>query len=361
MPRQNFYEVLELDQTATDSMIKKAYRRLALKYHPDKNADKTLEEQEIAKKKFQAIGSAYETLRDTREAYDMRLNAGVLEDNDYVDVEVNSNKAENTQQKKPTTSHKQSSTSQPNPSAPPGKPATFNTQGSNTTPPPSFENRSTRNSTQEPSWTPRSEETSMPQASRTARKKATQFPTFPSYDDLFQQRTTDAFEALRKAFNNEKYVPKNVQTKENEEKIRENIFRPQCAPKQPKDERMEQNFVIMHVMIVSGSINSQKRFEGMICCCTIVMVPKVMPMVTSHNHSKDVLDNLLDNLFNQPSYNSYQPKKIEQNNSHMWGKSSNLFGNNQRNTPRTKEPQENQAGDFRPSPFNKTPSPFRSQ
>ena len=55
----NPYEVLGVDKTADADEIKSAYRRLALKYHPDRNAgDKTAEE------KFKQISEAYATLRD---------------------------------------------------------------------------------------------------------------------------------------------------------------------------------------------------------------------------------------------------------------------------------------------------------
>lgn len=52
----NLYEILELEQTATELDIKKSYHRLALLYHPDKNTDKN------ATEKFQDIQSAYQIL-----------------------------------------------------------------------------------------------------------------------------------------------------------------------------------------------------------------------------------------------------------------------------------------------------------
>lgn len=56
---RDLYEVLGVDKNATDSEIKKAYRKLALQYHPDKNqGDK------IAEAKFKEISAAYETLSD---------------------------------------------------------------------------------------------------------------------------------------------------------------------------------------------------------------------------------------------------------------------------------------------------------
>lgn len=64
----NFYEILGVDNDADESQIKKAYRSLSLKYHPDRNTD------EEATTKFQSISEAYETLSDPelRKKYDMQ-------------------------------------------------------------------------------------------------------------------------------------------------------------------------------------------------------------------------------------------------------------------------------------------------
>lgn len=55
---QNYYQVLELNNNASEGDIKKAYKRLALKYHPDKNKDPD------AVEKFQKVAQAYQHLTD---------------------------------------------------------------------------------------------------------------------------------------------------------------------------------------------------------------------------------------------------------------------------------------------------------
>jgi DnaJ like chaperone protein len=64
----NPYKILGINSTATNAEIKKSYRRLMSKYHPDKLASKNLPKEEIAKatEKTQEIKSAYEQLRRNR-------------------------------------------------------------------------------------------------------------------------------------------------------------------------------------------------------------------------------------------------------------------------------------------------------
>jgi len=67
MTDTSFYDVLELSQNSTTDDIKKSYKKLAMKYHPDKNPENS-----EALEKFKQITEAYETLSDPdkREAYD---------------------------------------------------------------------------------------------------------------------------------------------------------------------------------------------------------------------------------------------------------------------------------------------------
>ncbi|CAI0457063.1 unnamed protein product [Linum tenue] len=64
---KSYYDVLQVPKGASDDQIKRAYRKLALKYHPDKNQGN-----EEANKKFAEISNAYETLSDgeKRKIYD---------------------------------------------------------------------------------------------------------------------------------------------------------------------------------------------------------------------------------------------------------------------------------------------------
>ena len=74
MSKRDYYEVLGISRTATEQEIKSAYRKLALKYHPDRNpADKTAEE------RFKEAAEAYSVLADTdkRHLYDRFGHAGL--------------------------------------------------------------------------------------------------------------------------------------------------------------------------------------------------------------------------------------------------------------------------------------------
>jgi molecular chaperone DnaJ len=66
--KRDYYEVLGVSKTATDEELKKAYRKLAKKYHPDANPDNPKE----AEAKFKEVNEAYENLSDPqkRKMYD---------------------------------------------------------------------------------------------------------------------------------------------------------------------------------------------------------------------------------------------------------------------------------------------------
>jgi len=62
--RKDYYKILGVTQSATGRELKKAYRLAALKYHPDKQVDKTDEEKTAAEAKFKDVNEAYEVLSD---------------------------------------------------------------------------------------------------------------------------------------------------------------------------------------------------------------------------------------------------------------------------------------------------------
>jgi len=73
MAKRDYYEILNVSKSASKAEIKKAYRKLALKYHPDKNKEADAEE------KFKEISEAYAVLYDDekRKMYDQYGHAGI--------------------------------------------------------------------------------------------------------------------------------------------------------------------------------------------------------------------------------------------------------------------------------------------
>lgn len=74
MAKRDFYEILGVDKSADDTAIKKAYRKAAIQYHPDKNPDN-----KEAEEKFKEAAEAYEVLSDAdkRAKYDRFGHAGI--------------------------------------------------------------------------------------------------------------------------------------------------------------------------------------------------------------------------------------------------------------------------------------------
>src|SRR5258708_36994032 len=74
MAKRDYYEVLGVNRDASEDDIKKSYRKLAMKFHPDRNPDNPKTEEQ-----FKEAKEAYEVLTDAnkRAAYDQYGHAGV--------------------------------------------------------------------------------------------------------------------------------------------------------------------------------------------------------------------------------------------------------------------------------------------
>ncbi len=85
--KRDYYEVLGITRTASGDEIKRAYRRLAMKYHPDRNDGDTREQAEIS---FKECSEAYEILSDDekRRRYDQFGHAGVHGQHDFSHMDV---------------------------------------------------------------------------------------------------------------------------------------------------------------------------------------------------------------------------------------------------------------------------------
>ncbi len=72
MAKRDYYEVLGVDKKADEATIKKAYRKIAIKYHPDRQGDKSDAEKAAAEEKFKEAAEAYAVLSDSqkRQQYD---------------------------------------------------------------------------------------------------------------------------------------------------------------------------------------------------------------------------------------------------------------------------------------------------
>jgi DnaJ-class molecular chaperone len=87
--KTKLYMTLNVSFSADTAAIKSAYKKLAVKFHPDKHVNSSEEERLSASKKFQEIAAAFEILQDPvlREAYDKHGMPGVLSCESYGDAD----------------------------------------------------------------------------------------------------------------------------------------------------------------------------------------------------------------------------------------------------------------------------------
>ena len=64
--KRDYYEVLGVDSGASDDQIKKAYRKLSMKYHPDKVSHLGEDFKKVANEKFKKVQAAYEQIKKER-------------------------------------------------------------------------------------------------------------------------------------------------------------------------------------------------------------------------------------------------------------------------------------------------------
>ena len=80
MAKRDYYEILNVQRTASKDDIKSAYRKLALKYHPDRNKSSEAEE------KFKEISEAYAVLSDPGKTYNAMILMVMLEQKKYLEA-----------------------------------------------------------------------------------------------------------------------------------------------------------------------------------------------------------------------------------------------------------------------------------
>jgi DnaJ family protein C protein 7 len=88
--KRDYYKILELDKNANENEIRKAYKKLALKWHPDRN-NESEESQKMAEKTFRDISDAYTVLSDAKkkQMYDNGCDPLNPEENQGMDGGMN--------------------------------------------------------------------------------------------------------------------------------------------------------------------------------------------------------------------------------------------------------------------------------
>ncbi len=79
MSKRDYYEVLGVDKSTASDEVKKSYRKLAMKYHPDRTANLSDKEKKVTEEKFKELQEAYAVLSDPqkKQMYDQMGHAGV--------------------------------------------------------------------------------------------------------------------------------------------------------------------------------------------------------------------------------------------------------------------------------------------
>ena len=70
----NYFKILEIPNNSSKDDIRKAYKKMALKWHPDRHSNDSEEEKKIAESKFKEIGEAYEFLMDDNKRNNINFN-----------------------------------------------------------------------------------------------------------------------------------------------------------------------------------------------------------------------------------------------------------------------------------------------
>lgn len=322
LKKQSLYDILGVEKNATEEEIKKAYRKLALKYHPDKFKG-TEDEKNKAMEVFKFISGANLTLMDPvqRRDYDDEQQpqqgpaSKCQRESDATGPEV----PQATKSPKKTQDYEQAYTPQRHMNQ-----EAFRAQRPTHE---AFGHHRSQRTQDSNAYTQRQVPRTMPGRD-----------TENSYENLYQQRAQDLLKEIFGIFENERYVPKPMQTEKNKDNIRKSIFEPERKLKEPKDEAMERNAHVIRVILVTGLISSQSRFDNMMFCCRVVMIPVVMPVTREPRLLSPSFMDTVNTRHN--AFSRYPDNKT----GGMWGRQSEAATSNTSN----KENLAHMANQYRP-------------